>query len=165
MEGSKYVHVVAPLDTIPLFVKGGGIIPMQPEMIYTGEKPVDVITLDVFPHGASSYQLYEDDGTTLEYQKEIYSVTNIRSNLQSGKLKLSIEKTLGDHKPGLRTYTAKIHWNGKKPAAVTENGKKVDQSKSMLAGKNSGWYYDEAAKLIWISTKGNNSVAIDLVVN
>ena len=58
----------APLDKLPLFVKAGAIIPMYPEMLYDGQKPADPLTLDLYPYGASSFSLYEDDGNTQAYR-------------------------------------------------------------------------------------------------
>lgn len=165
MNGGKYVHVVAPLDTIPLFVKGGGIIPMQPQMIYSGEKPVDVITLDIFPKGKSDFQLYEDDGKSVDYQKKSYAMTSINVQQQAGGLQLGIAKPAGDFKPAVHTYLAKIRWNGQKPSGITENGKKLDERSSMPGNKVNGWYYDPAARIVWIATSGNNKIDIDLKIN
>lgn len=49
--------------------KAGAIIPMQPAMQWVDQHPVDVITLDVYPSGISSYEMYEDDGISMDYQK------------------------------------------------------------------------------------------------
>lgn len=182
MEGSRYVHVVAPLDAIPLFVKGGGMIPMQPQMIYSGEKPVDVITLDLFPYGKSNSQLYEDDGTTLEYQKKVYALTDINMEQGNAGLQLSIAKPAGIYHPAIHTYLAKIHWVGPGPGTVTENGANLKNQPSLNAisraeentgkqeigqtGKKAiGWYYDPVSKIVWIATKGNNTGQISLKVN
>ena len=51
----------------PVYVKEGSIVPMQPPMRYTGEKPVDPLILNVFPlkeGQTSTYRLYEDAGLT-----------------------------------------------------------------------------------------------------
>src|SRR5262249_24544594 len=53
--GKTSATVSAPLEKLPLFVKSGAIIPMAPAMTYTGEKPWDPITLDVYPNGDSSF--------------------------------------------------------------------------------------------------------------
>jgi alpha-glucosidase (family GH31 glycosyl hydrolase) len=76
--GKQYVHVVTPLDTLPVFAKAGAIIPLQPAMKYVGEKAVDVISLDIFPAGNSSFDLYEDDGQSLNYLQGQYSITKSR---------------------------------------------------------------------------------------
>ncbi|MBN2558996.1 MAG: glycoside hydrolase family 31 protein [Clostridia bacterium] len=51
-----------------LFVRSGAIIPSQPVMNYVGERPVDELTLDIFPDGESSFTIYDDDGITLDYR-------------------------------------------------------------------------------------------------
>lgn len=63
----------APLDTLPLFVKGGSIVPMWPQMNHTGEKPVSTLTYDIHPRGSSSFTLYEDDGLTRAHQNGAYA--------------------------------------------------------------------------------------------
>ena len=65
--GRRTIPVAAPLDRLPLFARAGSIVPGWPVMQYTGERPVDVLTLHVFP-GDGESMLYEDDGATLAYQ-------------------------------------------------------------------------------------------------
>jgi alpha-glucosidase len=162
--GEQFVHVVAPLDTIPLFVKGGGIIPMQPQMAYSGEKPVDVITLAIYPDKRSEYNLYEDDGSTLAYQKGKFAQTKITADLQSNGFNLTIAKPVGDFKPSKHSYLAKINWHGKKPNVVQENGKPLKEAPAVLDGKQAGWHYDAKTKLLWVSSQHSNIANIDLIV-
>jgi len=165
--GSRYVHVVAPLDTIPLFVKGGAIIPMQPEMLYTGEKPLDLLTLDIFPFGASSWELYEDDGLSMNYRKG-HSCITMLSALESGKgLKIGIARPKGNFSPALRSYVAKIHWSlSNLPAKVEENGSVLQALKSREElEKSAGWFYDAEAALLWFRTKGNSTQDLSIQIN
>jgi len=167
LAGKSYHHVVAPLDTIPLFVKAGSIIPMQPEMIYIGEKPVDVITLDVFPFADSRYDLYEDDNLSSNYKTGNFSLTKITSSLKDNQLLLNIFKPEGTFRPDTHTYLAKVHWNGKTiPKLVTENGNKVDLLTTVdQLRTTAGWFYDEKAKVVWIKSTGSNKSNINLKVN
>lgn len=66
--GKRYIHVVTPLDTMPMFVKAGSIISCQPVMNYTGEKVVKQLTLEVYP-GNGRFDLYEDDARSFAYQQ------------------------------------------------------------------------------------------------
>ena len=62
------------IDQIPVYARSGAIIPMQPPMRYTGEKPVDPLILTIFPLGqgqSSEYRVYEDDGHAEDYQHGI----------------------------------------------------------------------------------------------
>ena len=139
---------------------------MQPEMKYFGEKPVNTITLDIFPHGASKFELYEDDGKSLDYKNGEYAITEINSNLTTSGLNLSIQKPKGKYKVPSHNYLAKIHWNeAKAPASITENGKKVPAVANAAAlEKGAGWYYDAQNNLIWIKTKRSNKENINLAL-
>jgi len=166
-EGKSYRHVVAPLDTIPLFVKGGSIIPMQPEMIYSGQKPVDVITLDVFPFGESKYDLYEDDNLSADYKTGNFAITKITSSLTTSGLVLKIVKPAGQFKPGNHKYLAKIHWTGNaKPKLVVENDTKLNPvGNADLLDKNAGWFYDEQQKILWVKSVGDNGRDVSFKIN
>jgi len=166
-EGKSYHHVVAPLDTIPLFVKAGSIIPMQPEMAYSGEKPVDVITLDVFPYGTSEYNMYEDDNLSAAYKTGNYALTKITSALTTSGLTLKVAKPTGVFKPTKHKYLTKIHWTGKAdPNGVSENGTNLKNLKTPdRLDKTEGWFYDAKNKILWIKSAGDNSADLSFVVN
>jgi alpha-D-xyloside xylohydrolase len=70
--------VPAPYDQIPIFVRAGSIIPYQPAMQYVGEKPADPITLYVYAGADGQFTLYEDQGTTFDYEKGAFSEIPIR---------------------------------------------------------------------------------------
>jgi len=165
-EGETYHHVVAGLDTIPLFAKGGAIIPMQPEMIYTGQKPVDVITLDIFPQGNSSYDLYEDDHLSLNYKQGNFAITQITSSLSTSSLLLKIEKPLGEFQPETHKYLGKIHWTESNlPTIISENGTALKPLKATNdLDKGPGWFFDAKYKILWVKTAGDNTKTIILQI-
>ncbi|TDE17232.1 TIM-barrel domain-containing protein [Dyadobacter psychrotolerans] len=68
----------AALDRIPLFVKDGGIIPMVPVILHSPLKD-QVLPLTVRHYGTleNSWNLYDDDGESFEYEKGIYSFTKL----------------------------------------------------------------------------------------
>src|SRR5262249_6710618 len=70
--GPASITVKAPLEKIPLFVRGGAIVPSQQDMQYTDEFPIDPLTLDVYPDGESSRKYYDDDGISFDYQHGAY---------------------------------------------------------------------------------------------
>lgn len=58
-----------PLETLPLFVRAGAIIPMWPAGLplkagNSTTPPPSTLVLDIFPEGKSQFELYEDDGVT-----------------------------------------------------------------------------------------------------
>ena len=48
----------APLDKLPLFVRGGAILPMYSQMMYDAEHPTDTLTLKLYPSGNSSFTIF-----------------------------------------------------------------------------------------------------------
>ena len=58
-----------PLDTMPVYVRGGSILPLQPLIQNTDETPVGPLELRVYPGSDCSGSLYLDDGHTFRYQK------------------------------------------------------------------------------------------------
>jgi len=68
-----------PLDQTPIYIKSGTILPLAPQMQYTGELPWDPITLDVYPSASetSRVTLYEDDTVTTAYQHGAFRDTLI----------------------------------------------------------------------------------------
>jgi alpha-D-xyloside xylohydrolase len=70
IEGPAHIVVKAPLDTLPLFVRGGAAIPMMPPASRIPAGRIDPLIVAVYPHGSSSYTLLEDEGeTALRYEE------------------------------------------------------------------------------------------------
>ena len=57
-------NYTAPLDVLPLLVRGGAILPLWPEVNFPGQAPADPMYLELWPAGDSAFELYEDDGVT-----------------------------------------------------------------------------------------------------
>jgi alpha-glucosidase len=88
--GGQFVTVAAPLDTIPLFVRAGTILPMTKAIEHTGEK-VDEIILAVYPGKKTTGYLYEDDGASFGYETGKYSLTQF--TWSDGQLAVDKKKT------------------------------------------------------------------------
>ena len=69
LKGGQAVVAAAPLETMPLYVRAGSIVPMGPELQYTGEKPADPIELRIYRGADGKFTLYEDDGESYAYEK------------------------------------------------------------------------------------------------
>jgi alpha-D-xyloside xylohydrolase len=73
LKGGQLTNAAAPLDTIPLYVRAGSIVPMGPELQYTGEKPADPVELRIYRGADGTFTLYEDEGDGYTYEKGVYS--------------------------------------------------------------------------------------------
>jgi alpha-glucosidase len=83
------------LDEMPLYVRAGAIVPMQPVVQNTGEIPNGPFQLRVYPGDDCRGTLYQDDGHTFAYQKGEILRINYACKLSAGSLTVtsSIEKS------------------------------------------------------------------------
>lgn len=45
-----------------------------------GEQPANTLTLEIFPHGTSTYSIYDDDGKSKDYENGEYAVPKVTAN-------------------------------------------------------------------------------------
>jgi alpha-D-xyloside xylohydrolase len=65
-----------PMDTIPIYVRAGSIVPMGPNITYA-DTTADPIELRVYPGANASFNLYEDEGDNYNYEKGAYAIIPI----------------------------------------------------------------------------------------
>ena len=84
--GGRTIQADAPFERMPLFVRSGSILPVGPEMQHVDEKPGAPLTLVVYAGANGEFSLYEDDGTSLGYQRGAFSRIPFRWDESSGVL-------------------------------------------------------------------------------
>ena len=119
------------METLPLFIRPGSIIPLGPFLQYSSEKPADPIELRIYPGADGSFTLYEDEGDNYNYEKGKHATIPIswndaRHTLEIGKrtgdfpgmLKertFNIVRVSGNHGAGIASTEkpdAVVHYNG-----------------------------------------------------
>ena len=76
--GPAVVTEQVPTDRLILLVREGAVIPLQPDMAFVDQTPVDPLTLVINPGQQNRvYSLYEDDGVSRDHQKGIYAETKV----------------------------------------------------------------------------------------
>ena len=105
-DGGTMVRADAPLETVPMFVRGGAIIPLGPEMKYVGEKPFDPITFAIYPdeNGSAATMLYEDDGTSPAYERGVFRRTVIGVTRRAGRYIARVSVPDGNYNPPERKF-------------------------------------------------------------
>lgn len=124
--GDRNLHMKCSLETLPLFVRVGSIIPQQPEMQYTDQKPLDSLIVDVYGPGNSRFTLYEDDGISLDYAKGKSAFTPFTCDASRSACRFTIGPTRGEYsgQPANRCYL--INLTGlRKPASVRVDGANI----------------------------------------
>lgn len=88
-KGGKYIKRDTPLETIPILIKAGSILPTGKVMQYTGQEKADHLTLNVYTGESGSYSLYEDEGDNFNYEKGAYSLIPMIWNEESQTLTIA----------------------------------------------------------------------------
>jgi len=145
-EGPRGVTIEAPLDRLPLLVRGGAILPLGPVVQHTGERPLDEVTLQIYPEGTSRFELYEDDGRSNAYRRGHHALTSITCVAERARVTVSIEAPGGDRSvvPADRRYRLRLR--AARPSAVAVEGVGELPSTDGDAGR-AGWWMDDAGFL------------------
>ena len=69
LKGGQTLTRSTHLDTVPLYVRAGGIIPLGPDVQYVSEKPWDALEVRVYPGADGRFTLYEDEGDGYAYEQ------------------------------------------------------------------------------------------------
>jgi alpha-glucosidase len=162
--GERSVEVPAPLDRIPVFVRGGAIIPTRQVVQYTGEAPIDPLTFEIYPglpesadaeSGVSSRDYYEDDGISFDFEHGAWLRQRIRVTLFQDAIEIRLPRREGSYTPPSRSLVFKIHAERETPTSVTASGATsapapLQQTSSVeaLYKAASGWAYDPDASLV-----------------
>ena len=130
--GEQWMTVDAPLNTIPMFVKQGSIIPQMPVMNYTDEKPVYPVTFEIFPAAAGSettFSLYEDAGTDLGYLRGEFMRTPITCQTTDKGYTLKVGTRTGEKYslPGQRNLMFCIYTE-QMPKTALLDGQKIKKT-------------------------------------
>ena len=149
-EGGKEHTVLTPLDSMPIFVKAGSVIPEWPLMQYVGEFEPDEIKFQIY---YSDYEVnsfyFEDHGDTFAYEQDIYTEKKfvVKGDTTSLNIKQSSE---GLYTPRYETYELKLIGLPFKPTKVYIDGKEQRQDLS----------FDELKRVIIRANKNFRNIEI-----
>jgi alpha-glucosidase (family GH31 glycosyl hydrolase) len=85
VKGGMKITVDAPIDTIPLFVRAGSIVPLGSAVESTHEAQT-IAKVRVYPGADGDFTLFSDDGRTYAYEKGAGSITQLHWNDATAKL-------------------------------------------------------------------------------
>jgi alpha-glucosidase len=144
--GGSSVTASAPLDTIPVYVRAGAILPSGPVMQYTSDPsaPPD-LTVDVYPGPDSTFVLYEDDGSSLGYQIGASQSTYITHTSPNGWNVVVFQKFSSSFQTPNRPIWVYLHGIAASPSQVLLNQSLLNPVNSLDAlSANPGFFYSAA---------------------
>ena len=128
------------LDQLPLYVRAGAIIPMQPIVPNTEEKPDGPLEIKIYAGDNCRGSLYEDDGHTFAYQRGEFRRTNYTCQVSGGSVEVSATTENDTYKPW---------WHA---ARITIIGVASQPKQLRLGQKNTpDWHYDVKSHSVIVS--------------
>jgi alpha-glucosidase (family GH31 glycosyl hydrolase) len=141
------------ISQTPVYLRAGAIVPMQPQMQYTGQKPVDPLILNIFPLSddqKSSSSVYEDSSKGEDYKRGVCAWTDVDAKQSGDDLTVEIEPVRGQYPGMLRQRGYEIRLPGDwPPESVTVNGANLNFA---LHSDKPAWHFDGNTLTTIIST-------------
>ncbi|HEY8493564.1 MAG TPA: TIM-barrel domain-containing protein [Myxococcota bacterium] len=108
--GPRRIEVAAPLERLPLFVRGGSVIATRSPVQHVGETPREPLVLEVFPGADGATTIVEDDGETLDYRSGVEARTTVRLWARAaGRLRLEVGAREGRYAIAPRPLRVAVH--------------------------------------------------------
>jgi len=127
--GGQWHEITAGLEDIPVFAKAGAIVPLAPKVGWGGtENPIE-LDIHIFMGTDNTFELYEDDGETTDYEHGKYAITRFTLDRD----KFIIHPAAGDLSiiPSARTYRIHIHRADNKPFSLSPFSLTPDQTRTI----------------------------------
>jgi alpha-glucosidase len=152
--GPLKTTVDAPLAHIPIFARGGAIIPMRQVVEYVDQAPIDPLTFEIYPEGESVRDYYEDDGISLAYKHGKYLLQKMAVRESDSEINLKLSPREGSYTPPARSLVFKIHGFTRAPQTIALGGRSAEISSdaSALTGRDRGAVYELDTRTVWIKT-------------
>lgn len=153
--GNQTQNISKSLEEFPLFVKAGWILPMQPYTSRPGTTPTSTLTMRVYPTGKdvnNTYNLYEDDGISMDYEKGLYATTDLVYSQKGKRAVVTIKPTQGNYKGQLPKRAYQLQIPGKKKVKNIQ----VNQ-------KNWKSHYDAEIDT-WVITVPSTSIRNEIII-
>jgi alpha-glucosidase len=116
--GGREIELNPALDTLPIFVKSGSIIPEQPVVQNADDTPRGPLTLEVYPGPQCHGTFYSDDGNTLAYRNGETLRVEFTCNADTDHVEVDVAAAQGPFQPWFHEVQFQIHGVGRNVAKV-----------------------------------------------
>ncbi len=102
------------LDTLPVYVRGGSILPLQPLVQSTDQTPNGPLELRVYPGEKCNGSIYLDDGHTFRYQQGEFLRQEFRCQADKSSVRVHFAARQGSYAPWWKSFEVVIYdWPSK----------------------------------------------------
>ena len=154
--GPRFLKVHAELDTIPLFIRQGAIIPMGPDVQYSSERPLDPLTLEIYRGCDGAFTLYEDDGETCAYKNGAFAETRFAMRDTPEALICHLGERQGSFAGHQLPRTILLNIHNQPPVNSVfcdDVAVPTIPASDSLRGADYGWWWNAQKQILTIKTK------------
>jgi alpha-glucosidase/alpha-D-xyloside xylohydrolase len=121
LSGHRWVERAVDLQTMPLYVRAGAIIPLDPVRQYTSQKVEQPTMIAVYPGTNGTFVMYEDDGASLDYKRDIAAWTRFSWNDRSRTLTIQPDSKTKAKSAGSRNFEVVLASSGERKSVQFSN--------------------------------------------
>jgi alpha-glucosidase len=167
--GSVINNYFAPLDTVPIYVRAGAILPFCNLEQWVGELPANPLTFNCYPgpdrwSDDQAYQLYQDDGITTQAAQGNYRLSRVyQRTLQPGggvTRQVRIARVHDNFAPPATFNFIAIPGSITKPRAVDRDGANLPDVGDPISLSNSpvdAWYWNASIQIAFAKILDNRA--------
>lgn len=150
-EGGQAIKVPVEIDTIPMFIREGAVIPIAENQLMNMERDhVKKLHLILVPNGERDYTMYDDDGVSNAYCDGVFHKTKIHvEGTEVVKVAFTSEGSYEDH---IETIEVEMIRRDRSPFWIQLGGRKMEHylNRRKFEEAESGWYYSQTRRDVLI---------------
>jgi len=149
--GGQVLEIPVSLESIPVFARGGAVIPMCQTMQHVDDEPPKELILSIFPGNGGGW-FYNDDGCSYAYRDGACTLEEYSVKMRRNGTTMRLVQRIGRNRFAPETYLLKFNGIPKAPAAVTADSVLLPRhiTSQLPAKVASGWSFDRGAKVVWV---------------
>jgi alpha-glucosidase len=138
VKGSQ-IRVDPSISELPVYVRGGAIVPKAPVVQNVDQVPEGPLELDVYAGPDCQGSLYVDDGETLNYTRGEYLRQDFTCNAQADRLSVRLNSPSGNFQPWWKSIEMRLAGAPHAPANVTVDGNPMTR-----------WHFEDGSKSVML---------------
>ena len=150
-EGGQTIEIPVSIESIPLFIREGAIIPMAGNQLMSMERDhMTELHLILAPGKDSSFTLYDDDGVTNDFRKGVFRKTEISMEGRS-VVKVGF-KAEGAYTDFVEKVIVEMIRKDRSPfwAALGEEKLEHFLNRRKFEAAEKGWYYSQSKRAVLV---------------
>jgi len=163
--GGQTIEIPVDLGSIPMFLRGSAVYLTSEDVKHILSDTMRQLDLTIAAEEDTSFVFYDDDGHTEDFERGIYSRTEI-------KVKAGDRKVISFHKEGsyadtVEKLTLKVISKAKGAFWVTVDGQPITRYivRDNWEEAESGWYYNLSDRTIWVKCPKPQKDDFEIVVS